>query len=64
MWIEMNRENKVGNEEVLSWTLHICLKYFRLDVLNDVDMEIKEEKREERDRKGASLSTTATLSRQ
>jgi hypothetical protein len=47
MWIERNRESEAIREEVLSWMVHVCLKQLRLDVLNAVKTEIKEEKREE-----------------
>lgn len=46
-WIEKNRENGIIREEVLSWMVYVCLKQLRLDVLNAVKTEIKEEKRGE-----------------
>lgn len=46
-WIERNGEHEIIREEVLSWMVHVCLKQLRLDVLNAVKTEIKEEKREE-----------------
>ena len=47
VWFERNRGNETVREEVLSWMVHLCLKQFRLDVMNAVKAEIREEKREE-----------------
>ena len=52
-WLELNRENEVIEEEVLSWMLHIYLKQFRIDKLSAVNAEIREEHRE------AALKVTA-----
>jgi hypothetical protein len=46
-WIKSNRQNETVVEELLTWLVHICLKQFRLDVLQAVKAEIREDRREE-----------------
>lgn len=46
-WIEKNRHNEAVCEEMLTWLVHVCLKQFRLDVLQAVKAEIREDRRDE-----------------
>jgi hypothetical protein len=46
-WMERHRRNEVICQRVLSWMVHICLRQFRVDVLQAVKAEIREEHREQ-----------------
>ena len=46
-WLANNRDVEVIRERMLLWIVHICLQQFRMDVLQCVKAEIKEQGREE-----------------
>jgi hypothetical protein len=46
-WLEQHRAVEAIRERILLWVVHICQQQFRIDVLQSVKAEIREEKREE-----------------
>ena len=46
-WLERYREHSVICERLVSWMVHLCLQQFRVDILQAVRAEIKEEHRDE-----------------
>ena len=46
-WLANNKDVEVIRERMLLWVVHICLQQFRMDVLQCVKAEMKEQGREE-----------------
>ena len=46
-WLADNKDVEMIRERMLSWIVHICLQQFRIDILQCVKAEIKEQGREE-----------------